>query len=323
MRRKWIQFGYSFLLLYMYNTRSYMTQVFFMNFCSKRRRALLALGAIASPFSMAQDAPGMADKMMAVLGSAKDSTEVLRAWSAYRAGSKAAVGEIFSLAQQGNATAQNFAGWMLDNGKGVKKDSAAAFNYFVASAKTYPLAKYNVGVLHFFGRGVTKNEDRAYAFFTEAATGAGVQQAQVRLALHALAKGDRNEAWKWANEASNRGNVIGFYLIGRMLFEKKSYKESYAWLMKAAQASEPNSPALLSKIYEQGLGADKNPVMAAAGWMIYIGKNKDKAGAGSVAAFNLESAESREATAFAKNWLAAHGESQKIDYKSTIYEVFG
>ncbi len=265
----------------------------------------------------------MADKMMAVLGSAKESTEVLRAWSAYRAGSKAAVGEIFSLAQQGNATAQNFAGWMLDNGKGVKKDSAAAFNYFVASAKTYPLAKYNVGVLYFFGRGVTKNEERAYGFFKEAATGAGVQQAQVRLALHALAKGDRDEAWKWANEASNRGNVIGFYLIGRMLYEKKSYKESYAWLMKAAQASEPNSPALLSKIYEQGLGADKNPVMAAAWWMIYTGKNKNKAGAGAVAAFNLEAAESREATAFANNWLAAHGDSQKVDYKSTIYEVFG
>jgi TPR repeat protein len=307
----------------MYNTGIYISQVFFMSFCSNRRRALLALGAFASPFSMAQDASGMADKMMAVLGSAKESTEVLRAWSAYRAGSKAAVGEIFSLAQQGNATAQNFAGWMLDNGKGVKKDSAAAFNYFVASAKSYPLARYNVGVLYFFGRGVTKNEERAYGFFKEAATGAGVQQAQVRLALHALAKGDRDEAWKWANEASNRGNVIGFYLIGRMLFEKKSYKESYAWLMKAAQASEPNSPALLSKIYEQGLGADKNPVMGAAWWMIYTGKNKDKAGAGAVAAFNLEAAESREATAFANNWLAAHGDSQKVDYKSTIYEVFG
>jgi TPR repeat protein len=294
-----------------------------MNFCINRRLALLALGAFASPFSMAQDAPGMADKMMAVLDSAKESTEVLRAWSAYRAGSKAAVGEIFSLAQQGNATAQNFAGWMLDNGKGVKKDGAAAFNYFAASAKSYPLAKYNVGVLYFFGRGVTKNEDRAYGFFKEAATGAGVQQAHVRLALHALAKGNRDEAWKWASEASNRGNVIGFYLLGRMLFEKKSYKESYAWLMKAAQASEPNSPALLSKIYEQGLGADKNPVMGAAWWMIYIGKNKDKAGAGAVTAFNLEATENREAAAFANKWLAAHGESQKVDYKSTIYEVFG
>ena len=294
-----------------------------MYFFSERRRALMALGLLASPFAKAQEAAGMADKMMAVLSGAKESTEVLRAWSAYRAGSKAAVGEIFSLAQQGNATAQNFAGWMLDNGKGVKKDSTAAFNYFVASAKSYPLAKYNVGVLYFFGRGVTKNEGSAYGFFKEAATGAGVQQAQIRLALHALAKGDRDEAWKWANEASNRGNVIGFYLIGRMLFEKKSYKESYAWLMKAAQASEPNSPALLSKIYEQGLGADKNPVMAAAWWMIYTGKNKDKAGAGAVAAFILEAAESREATAFANNWLAAHGDSQKVDYKSTIYEVFG
>lgn len=307
----------------MYNTGSYIGQVLFMKFFSTRRRTLLALGAFASPFTMAQDAPGMADKMMAVLGGAKESTEVLRAWSAYRAGSKAAVGEIFSLAQQGNATAQNFAGWMLDNGKGVKKDSAAAFNYFVASAKSYPLAKYNVAVLHFFGRGVPKNEDRAYALFREAATGAGVQQAQVRLALHALTKGDREEAWKWASEASNRGNVIGFYLLGRMLFEKKNYKESYAWLMKAAQASEPNSPALLSKIYEQGLGADKNPVMAAAWWMIYTGRNKDKAGAGTVAAFSLEAAENREATAFAKNWLAAHGENQKVDYKGTIYEVFG
>jgi TPR repeat protein len=319
----WIQLEYSFVLLYIINTGIYIYQVFFMNFCSNRRSALLALGAFATPFSMAQDAQGMADKMMAVLGSAKESTEVLRAWSAYRAGSKAAVGEIFSLAQQGNATAQNFAGWMLDNGKGVKKDSAAAFNYFVASEKSYPLAKYNVGVLYFFGRGVTKNEDRAYGLFKEAATGAGVQQAQVRLALHALAKGNRDEAWKWASEASNRGNVIGFYLLGRMLFEKKSYKESYAWLMKAAQASEPNSPALLSKIYEQGLGADKNPVMGAAWWMIYIGKNKDKEGAGTVAAFNLEAAENREAAAFANKWLAAHGESQKVDYKGTIYEVFG
>jgi TPR repeat protein len=285
-------------------------------------RALIALALFTAPFAMAEEAPGMADKMMAVLGEAKDSAEVLRAWSAYRSGSKAAIVEMFALAKNGNATAQNFAGWMLDNGKGVKQDSVAAFNYFAASAQTYPLAKYNLGVLYFFGRGVPKNEDRAMAMFKEAATGAGVQQAQIRLALHALSKGDRNEAWKWANEASNRGNVLGFYLIGRILFEKKSYKEAYAWLMKASQASEANSPALMSKIYEQGLGADKNPVMAAAWWMIYTGKNKDKVGAGSLPSFNLDDAEMREATSFANNWLATHGNSQKVDYKNTIYEVF-
>src|SRR5690606_1574937 len=88
----------------------------------------IASGAIA------QETSGIADRMKQMLVNAKEGANVLKAWSAYRAGDKESLREIFALAREGNPIAQNLAGWMLDNGDGVKQDSNAAFRYFSAAS---------------------------------------------------------------------------------------------------------------------------------------------------------------------------------------------
>ena len=268
------------------------------------------------------DAVGIGDRMMKLLGEARDSGEVMKLWADYKAGKPGAVNEIYQLARGGNPQAQNLVGYMLDNGDGFKRDSAASVPFFAAAAEKLPLAKYNLGLLYLLGRGVPKNEERAIPLLRDAAIKASVDQAAVRLSIYYLQQKNQKEAWQWAQLSADRGNVIGFYLLGRILFLKGDYKGAKPWLDKAAAASEPNSPALLSLIYGKGLGADQSPVLGAGWHLIYLNLNRNRPGASNATAtlpYALSDEDQRGATGFAEKWIATHGTPAKVEYTSTLY----
>ena len=267
--------------------------------------------------------PDISSAMKGLLSSAREGGDVLRTWAAYKAGDKAALPKLFELAQGGNSRAQNVVGYLLDHGEGVKKDSAAAAAYFSAASTDYPLARYNLAVLTLLGRGVAKDEAKAMEMFESSVKDASVDLAAVRLSLYYLNKGDRDRAWTWANEGANRGNVTAYYLLGRMLYERGEYQEAYNWLTKAAQASEPNAPAILSAMYKNGHGMNENKKMAASWWMIYVGLNKGKPGmnSGGISSFGLSSKEQNDATSFATNWLATHKHMKRPDYDATLLQA--
>ncbi|WP_425953158.1 tetratricopeptide repeat protein [Ralstonia pseudosolanacearum] len=279
----------------------------------------------SSPSSLPADIGTLdiTEKMGDLLSTAKETGEVMRLWAAYKAGQKDAVPEIFTLARNGNARAQNLAGYMLDNGEGVKQDSAAAATYFQRAAREYPLAKYNLGVLTYYGRGARKDEAKAMALFKDSATSANVAQACVQLAVYYLKNKNENEAYKWANEGSNRGNVKSFYLLGRILYQRGRYQEALGWIQKAANASEPNAPALMSLMNREGHGIGQNNVMAAAWWLIYSALNRSQAGSNLVvsSSFGLNDEEQRRALNFANNWIATHGADKRISYQKTLLQT--
>lgn len=288
-----------------------------------RRRLVFLLAGVCIAPATAQEKGLVAESMVHLFKSAKGGAETLRAWAAYKGGDKDAPAEIFALAKNGSAVAQNLAGYMLDNGEGVRQDSKMASAYFRAAAKENPIAHYNLAVLHMYGRGVQKDEKMAMEHYRIALEKGNVEQAAVRLSLFHMKVGERPAAWKYANEAANRGNFMGFYLVGRMLFEEKKYQEAFNWLSKAAGASEPNSPALLAKAYAEGLGLDRNNVMAGGWWLIYLHQNRGERAfsASSLSGFGLDQEGIRRASKFAGDWIATHRRPEKVGYDKTIYEV--
>ena len=261
--------------------------------------------------------------MKGLLSNARGGGEVLRTWAAWKSGDKQALPKLFELAKSGNSRAQNIVGYLLDRGEGVRQDSAGAAAYFTAASETYPLARYNLAVLTLLGRGVPKNEAKAMLMFEDSVKSAGVDLAAVRLSLYYLKKRDKDQAWKWANEGANHGNVTAYYLLGRILYERKEFSEAFGWLTKAAQASEPNAPAILSAMYKNGQGMDANQKMAAAWWLIYAGLNKNMTGvnASGLGAFDLTPKEANEATHFATSWLSTHENMVRPNYDATILQA--
>lgn len=294
-----------------------------MHTLHKRRVLLSFLGAVVVFPALAEEKGLVADSMVHLFKSAKGGAETLRAWSAFKGGDKDAPAQIFALAKNGSAVAQNLAGYMLDNGEGVRQDSKMASAYFRAAAKENAIAHYNLAVLHMYGRGVQKDEKKAMEHYRVALEKGNVEQAAVRLALFHMKAGERPAAWKYANEAANRGNFMGFYLVGRMLYEEKKYQEAFSWLSKAAGASEPNSPALLSKIYAEGLGLNRNGVLAGGWWLIFLHYNRGERNfsASSLSGFGLDEDGTRKATKFASEWIATHRRPERVGYDKTIYEV--
>ncbi len=86
------------------------------------------------------------------------------------------------LAEQGDAAAQNYLGFLYATGKGVKKDEKAAFGWFQKAAdQNHAEATGNLAVLHEKGLGVAKNLNTALTLHRQAAM-AGYPLSMKRLA---------------------------------------------------------------------------------------------------------------------------------------------
>jgi len=74
-------------------------------------------------------------------------------------------------AEQGLVRSQNEVGWMLDQGKGVPADQNAALVWFQKAANSgLDLAQYNLGVFLANGKGTQKDLVEAYKWFNLAAS---------------------------------------------------------------------------------------------------------------------------------------------------------
>lgn len=262
----------------------------------------------------------VAGRMANLLSTAKANGGVMRLYSQWQHGDRGALNQIFLAAEGGNTWAEELVGYMLDNGDGVKQDSKLAAAYFQRAAKDVPLARYNLGLLYYYGRGVPKDEAKAAELLKLATKSGGVDQACVLLSLYYLHHNDIDEAYKWANEGSDRGNVKSFYLLGRILYQRGQYRDARMWIEKAAAAVEPNAPAILAIMYADGKGIDRNPMMGAAWWLIYNGLNHHPGGITALGSFDLSKSDRDRAVAFANNWLANHREGRHIEYRKTILQ---
>jgi len=91
--------------------------------------------------------------------------------SAFQKGDyKAAYDEFKPLAEQGNAEAQDYLGYMYQNGLGVRQDYAEAAKWFRKSAEQgYALGQNNLGTMYQNGFGVPKDFAEALKWYRKAA----------------------------------------------------------------------------------------------------------------------------------------------------------
>ncbi len=92
-------------------------------------------------------------------------------FKAYQRGDYATAIQIFrQLADQGNARAQTYLGFMYDNGLGVTQNYEAALRWFRKAAEQGDTwAQYKLGLLHQYGRGVPQDFVQAHMWFNLAA----------------------------------------------------------------------------------------------------------------------------------------------------------
>jgi len=157
------------------------------------------------------------------------------AGAAYKRGDFATAARIYqTLAERGDANAQNNLGVMYVNGQGTRRDYNQAVKWFrQAAALGSPAAQFNLGETYFRGRGVEQDLLAAARWYSRAAE-QGYAQAQFTLAV--------------------------LYLIGAGV-PANSQKAAY-WFERAAAQGHPEAQQELGEMYGAGRGVPKDLVSA-------------------------------------------------------------
>lgn len=166
---------------------------------------------------------------------------------------------LFAAAKRGYPNACLYAGYMFDNGIGVKKNPEKAFAWFKSCAKNHPVAAYDLAVLYAEGRGTTKDMDKAVKWFKLSwpSLKGNTPQTAIRLAYYYLHKKDWSSAWYWADIATNVNNKKhGDYIMATILAHGYGRQQDIPTaLVKANNAMtsyNPNGASLLAWIYGTG-----------------------------------------------------------------------
>ena len=112
-------------------------------------------------------------------------------------------------AEQGDATAQFFLGYMYDTGEGVPEDDAEAVRWYrMAAEQGIAEAQFILGNMYYTGEGVPKNDTEAVQWYRMAAE-QGNATAQLHLGyMYAAGEGipkDYIQAYAWWNIAAAQG----------------------------------------------------------------------------------------------------------------------
>lgn len=145
----------------------------------------------------------------------------LQLFNRARGGDAAAVAELRSAAESGDAPGQFQLGRAYSHGSPVlpRDDAVAARFVEKAAAQGHPEAQSNLGYLYSVGMGVEKSSEQAISWWTRAAE-AGYVQAQFNLALAyvqgQLAAKDEAKALAWARKAAAQRNTRAIALYDEL-----------------------------------------------------------------------------------------------------------
>ena len=161
-------------------------------------------------------------------------------------------------ADQGYSNAQNFLGYMYENGYGVTQDYTKAVElYQKAADQGLIIAQCNLGLMYANGYGVTQDYDKAIKWYQKAAN-QGNARAQNNLGLMYQngwgVTQDYVKAVELYRKAANQGLVIAQCNLGLMYDYgygvEKDYAKAVEWYQKAANQGyerAKNNLAILQK----------------------------------------------------------------------------
>ena len=280
----------------------------------------LLIASISVNAAQASTFTDVLDRAKQAFNNGQQGIDASTAWRKFGEGDKQAFNVLMRLAKQGNPAAQNYVGWILDNGaNGTQPDHATALRFFQAASKL-PLAAYNVGIMTFLGRGTVANEQAALSYFITAAND-HISCAQVWLTVYYYKSGKGEDAFKWAQEAARQSDRLGTYYLARILAERKQYKEALENSSKAAELYSADAAGLVAFLYENGLGTDQSKKMALAYRLIASGITNGRiSDSGRFGLTGLSDPEAEQGRGFSENWMTNHKKPAPVDYRATLAE---
>ncbi len=197
-------------------------------------------------------------------------------------------------AEEGNATAQTYVGYLYEKGLGVPQDYSEALRWYRKAAdQGYAPGQKNIGNLYEQGHGVKQDYGEAMRWYRKAAD-QGNARAQTNIG-YLFEKGlgvsqNHAEALSWYRKAATQGeataqNNIGvFYANGYGVAQ--DYGEAMRWYRIAADKGNIDAQYNLALLYNGGDGVTHDLAQARQ-WMQKAAANGDPG---------------------AKQWLGEHGE---------------
>jgi uncharacterized protein len=150
--------------------------------------------------------------------------------------------KILKRAEQGNPAAQFLMGTLFDQGMGVEKNAALAFEWYLKGAtQGYANAQNALGACYSKGEVVPKDDELAVFWFLKSAQ-QGNADAQVGLGVNlAMGRGVKKDgalAVLWLRKAADQENALAQYLIGLSYAEGNGVPKdnvlAYMWYNLAA-----------------------------------------------------------------------------------------
>jgi TPR repeat protein len=170
-----------------------------------------------------------------------------------------ALRQLTPLAEQGDARAQYYLGWLYQYAKGVEKDSRTATKWYRAAAdQGYAEAQYEMGQAYIWGeeRGVREDPAKAAAWFLKAAK-QGNQQAQA--SLGEIYSGGGVDLWLSAKGPIKYGNVSADFPKAAKWY-RTAIDQGYSTIHSANLLG--NATYQLAMMYMAGKGVSRDPVQA-------------------------------------------------------------
>jgi TPR repeat protein len=147
-------------------------------------------------------------------------------------------------ADQGDAEAMDFVGWMYFRGVGVTHSPEIAIGYFRAAAGKSATACWNLGQCHFAAQGTEQDVGKALELWKRAAAMGHGRAASTAAVVFLSGEGtaaDPAQARKLAERAAELGDPMGMVLLGEMHFQAGEVEPAKALWSRVA-AGRPVGP---------------------------------------------------------------------------------
>ena len=164
--------------------------------------------------------------------------------AAYKRGDYAtALRELRPLAEQGDASAQRYVGYMYDNGQGVPQNDAEAVKWYRKAAEQGNAhAQHNLGYMYSHGKGVPQDYAEAAKWFRKAAEQGNATAHDKLEAMYAFGRGvpqNDVEAVKWFRRDAELGVAAAQFRLA-LMYDKgqgvpQNDAEAVKWYRKAAE----------------------------------------------------------------------------------------
>lgn len=175
------------------------------------------------------------------------------------------------LAEEGNAVAQRYLGYMYDAGYGVKQNFVISADWYRKAAEHGDAsAQLNLGAMYVDGEGVEQNYSLAFEWYKKAAE-QGLKAAQKCLgAMYEDGLGveqDYELAVEWYRKAAEQGYADAQKLLGDMYYNGRGVETNMEvaaeWYRKAAEKGNTKAQCKLGNLYDDGDGVTQDHAIAA------------------------------------------------------------